>query len=314
MRVVIVGPGALGSVLGAALSRAGHDVVLLGRSSPHLEAIRSDGLCLQRLDGTVERMALPACDDPAVVADADIAIILVKSGDTAAATRVIRRHVRDGQTVLTLQNGMGNAERIRAELGHGPRILAGVTSQAAMRTGPGTVVHTGAGPTIIGAPNGENAQAAAEVAAMFSAADLPAVAVPDIERWIWQKVAVNAAINGLTALGGFANGAIVAAPDLLDAAEVIAEEAAAVARAHGFELGGMRRAVTETAMATAANRSSMLQDLEAGRPTEVDAIHGSILAAGEEAGIATPATAVVAALIRTKERTGSGMETERNNG
>ena len=312
MRVVIVGPGALGGVLGAAFLRAGHDVVLLGRSSPHLHAIQVEGLRLQTLDGTVERIALTASDDPAVVADADVAIILVKSGDTAAAVDAICPYVRDGQTILTLQNGMGNAERVRAELGDAPRILAGVTSQAAMRTGPGSVVHTGAGPTIVGALDSECASAAAEVAAMFSAADLSAAAVPDIERWIWHKVAVNAAINGMTALGGFPNGAIAANPDLLDAAEVIAEEAASVARARGFELGTMRRAVAEIATTTAANRSSMLQDLEAGRPTEVDAIHGAILLAGAESGIATPAITVVAALVRAKERARS--ETERCDG
>ena len=313
MRLVIVGPGALGGVLGAAFFGAGHDVVLLGRPSSHLTAIQEEGLHLRTLDGAVERIALPASDDPAKVADAEVAIVLVKAGDTVAAMRAIGPHVRAGQTILTLQNGLGNAERIRAELGNGPRIVAGVTSQAAMRTGPGSVVHTGAGPTIVGALNSEDAPVAADGAANFSAAGLPAAAVPDIERWIWHKVSVNAAINGLTALGGFANGAIVANPDLLDAAEVIAEAAAAVARARGVELGNMRRAVTETATATAANRSSMLQDLEAGRPTEVDAIHGAILAAGEATGIATPAIAVIAALIRAKERIGSRMETERSN-
>ena len=90
---------------------------------------------------------------------------------------------------------------------------------------------------------------------------------------------------------------------LLDAAEVIAEEVARVARGRGIELGGMRRAILDTAVATASNRSSMLQDLEARRPTEVDAIHGAVLAAGEETGIATPATQVIAALIRAKETT-----------
>jgi 2-dehydropantoate 2-reductase len=136
---------------------------------------------------------------------------------------------------------------------------------------------------------------------------LPAVSVPDIGTWIWRKLAVNAAINGLTSLGGFENGMIASNASLLDAAEVIAEEVASVARARGIELGGMRQVILETAVATANNRSSMLQDLEARRLTEVDAIHGAVLDAGKETGIATPATQVIAALIRAKEKTVSKL-------
>jgi 2-dehydropantoate 2-reductase len=90
---------------------------------------------------------------------------------------------------------------------------------------------------------------------------------------------------------------------LLDAAEIIGEEAASVARASGFELGGIRRAIAETATATAANRSSMLQDILAGRPTEVEAIHEAIVAAGNAVGVATPANQVLAAAIRAKAHT-----------
>lgn len=303
MRFVIVGPGALGSVFAAALVRGGHEVTLLGRSSPHLVALKEGGLRLTDRDGTTEVLALPVSDDAAVVAGADTIIVLVKAGDTAAAMQAIKPHIRPGQTVLTLQNGLHNAERIVGVLGAEVRVLAGVTSQAGTRTGPGAVVHAGTGPTLIGAVRERETAAAVELAAMFSAAGLPAAAVPDIERAIWQKVAVNAAINGITALGGFPNGAIADDPDLLDAAEIIAEEVASVARGKGIEIGGMRRILHDTAEATAGNRSSMLQDVEAGRLTEVGAIHGAILAEGGVTGIATPAIQVIAALIGAKEQT-----------
>jgi 2-dehydropantoate 2-reductase len=220
----------------------------------------------------------------------------------------IRPYVRADQIILTLQNGVGNAEKIRSALGTGPRVLVGVTSQAATRLGPGSVRHAGEGPTLIGVLDKRDSTAAAELAGVFAQAGLPAVSVPDIEHWIWRKLAINAAINGLTALGGRENGMIASDASLLDAAEVIAEEVASVARARGIELGGMRRAIFETAVATANNRSSMLQDLEARRPTEVDAIHGAVLAAGEETGIATPATQVIAALIRAKEKPVATLE------
>lgn len=308
MRFVIVGPGALGSVIAARLVHSGHDVSLLGRPSPHLDAILARGLRLETRSGATEQLALPATDDPAVVSAADVVIVLVKSGETATAMRAIRRHLRDDHTLLTLQNGLGNAERIRAEIGPGPRLLVGVTSQAAMRLAPGSVAHTGEGPTFIGFLDENDAAIASKIARLLAAAGLPAVVVPDIARYIWQKLAVNAAINGLTALAGVPNGLVATDAGLCDAAEIIAEEVASVARERGFELGGMRRAIVDTALATAHNRSSMLQDLDAGRTTEVEAIHGAVVAAGQAAGIATPATQALAALIRVREREKSKVE------
>jgi 2-dehydropantoate 2-reductase len=308
MRFVIVGPGALGSVIGAILARRGHYVTLLGRQSPNLQTLREHGLRLEAPDGSSDRVTITATHDPAVVRHAETVIVLVKAGDTVPAMVAIRPYVRADQTILTLQNGIGSAEKIRSALGTGPRVLVGVTSQAATRLGPGSVRHTGEGPTLIGVLDQRDSTAAAELAKVFAQAGVPAASVPDIEHWIWRKLAINAAINGLTALGGFDNGTIAADASLLDAAEVIAEEVARVARARGIELGGMRRTIFETAVATANNRSSMLQDLDAQRPTEVDAIHGAVLDAGEETGIATPATQVIAALIRAREKNVATME------
>lgn len=308
MRFVIVGPGALGSVFGAHLARGDHEVTLLGRPSPHLQAIRENGLRLETSDGGIQQVAIAATEDPAIAGPAKTIIVLVKTGDTSSAMHTIAPYVHGGQTVLTLQNGIGNGEHIRAALGEAPRILPGVTSQAAIRVGPGAVSHTGEGPTIIGFIEQQDAPAARKLAETFTAAGLPSAAVPDIERWIWHKVAVNAAINGLTALGGFPNGTIARYSIMLDAAETIAEEAATVARAQGIELGGMRRAVLEIASATAKNRSSMLQDLDARRSTEIATIHEAIMAAGERTGVATPTIQLVSALIRAKEREFAALE------
>jgi 2-dehydropantoate 2-reductase len=302
MRLVIVGPGALGSLIGATLARRGHEVTLLGRRSPHLQALIDQGLRLESRDGTSEQLAIAATDDAGVVSSVETILVLVKTVDTVAAMEAIRPYIRPDHVVLTLQNGLGNVEKIQSTLGTGPRILPGVTSQAATRVGPGSIKHAGEGPTLIGYVDEGEAGDAAELARVFSDAGLPAAPVPNIDHWIWRKLAVNAAINGLTALGGFLNGTIASDEALLDAAETIAEEVASVARGTGIELGGMRRVVLETAVATADNQSSMLQDLDARRPTEVHAIHGAVLAAGAAVGVATPATQVVAALIRAKEK------------
>jgi 2-dehydropantoate 2-reductase len=314
MRIVIVGPGALGTIFAAALGHAGHDVTLLGRSSPWLQAIQADGLQLQARDGTVERLSTVLTSDPSIARTADAAIVLVKTTATQSAVSAIKPYLAPDVPILTLQNGLGNCRVIREVLEREGRVLPGITTQAGRRVAPNLVVHTGEGPTLIGYDYPGDAGAAADLAQAMSEAGIPAAVVHDIERWIWQKAAINAAINGLTALGGFPNGDIAAQDELLDAAETIAEEAAAVARALGIELGGMRSAVRETATATAANHSSMLQDLEAGRKTEVDAIHGAIVEAGAKVGVATPTIGLVAALIRAETQRVDSTTEERFGG
>ncbi|MFN8592973.1 MAG: 2-dehydropantoate 2-reductase [Thermomicrobiales bacterium] len=303
MRVVIVGPGALGSLLAATFHRHGHEVALLGRVGSGHEPSSIRMLRIERTDGALEQLPMSIDRDPSVVSSADLVIMLVKSGDTSAAAAAITPWVSSGQPILTLQNGLGNAERIRKEVGPHPIILRGVTSLAATRLAPGHVRHTGSGPTLIGYSSATESTLAQEIVALFTSSGLPAAAVADIDGWIWRKLAINAAINGLTALAGVPNGTIASDAAMLDAAEIIAEEVAAVARANGWEIGNTREMVAETARATAANRSSMLQDLDFGRPTEVDAIHGAVITAAASAGIAVPATTIVTSLIRMRERT-----------
>jgi 2-dehydropantoate 2-reductase len=247
---------------------------------------------------------VPATTDPAPVAAADLVVLLVKAWATAEAVASVRPYLREEAAVLTLQNGLGNGAALRAALGPEPRpeVLVGVTSQAALRVAPGVVRHTGSGPTLVGREGGGVDARATAAAAAFTAAGLAAAAVPDIDRWVWRKLAVNAAINGLTALAGVPNGEIAADPDLRAAGVALAREVEAVARAHGLELGDVAAAVAEVATATAGNRSSMLRDLETGGRTEVDAIHCAVVAAGDAVGIDTPGNRTVAALVRARER------------
>ena len=202
--------------------------------------------------------------------------------------------------MLTLQNGLGNQEAIQQAL-PGHEVLPGVTSQGAVRTGPGAVRHTGAGPTVIGWPSGAIDDRVTQIAGQFKTAGIATAAVGDIERWVWRKLAVNAAINGPTALAAVPNGAIATDPRLRAAADILAGEVAAVARARGLSLDRIEELVAEIAQATATNRSSMWQDLAAGRRTEVAAIYDAVIAVGEQAGIATPANRVLSALIHARE-------------
>lgn len=301
-RIAIVGAGALGSLIGGRLARAGEPVVLLNRPSAHLDRIEAEGLSLIGPGGACERISVPVSSDPASIADCPLILVTVKTWATGAALRPLRDWLAPATWVVTLQNGLGNDERLRAALGDRPELGVGVTSLGAVRVAPGVVREGGIGPTLFGVPGQPPPAILHALAARFAAADMPAAAISGIELAVWRKLAVNAAINGLTALAGVPNGAIVADPDLNAAAVVIAREVEAVARAEGHEPGDVERAVREVAEATATNRSSMRQDLEAGGPTEVDAIHGAIVARAARHGLTVPVNQTVAAIIRARPR------------
>lgn len=288
--------------MAARLTEAGADVALLGRPSAHLAAIRQQGVRLEELDGTTRTVAIPATDDATVARGADLLVLVVKSWATAEALASIRDELPADATVLTLQNGLGNAHAIGQAVGEGPRILTGVTTQAALRERPGFVRHTGAGLTAIGREGSQGDARAGEVAALLSGCGWPAQAVVDVDRWVWRKLAINAAINPLTALAGVPNRAIADDPDLAAAAAGLAQEVAAVAAAAGYDLGDIAGAVMDVARATGANRSSMLCDLTDGVPTEIDAINGAVVAEAVARGMSAPANGVALALVRARER------------
>ena len=293
----------MGSLFAARLALAGEDVTLVSRPSPHLEIIQQAGLTLVENDGSRQAVPIPATRDPIGVSGADLVILLVKAWATAEAISAIRPYLSAATVIHTLQNGLGNQQAIRDALGDGaPQpILVGVTSQAALRETPGVVHHAGTGPTRIGGGREPSETMRRAVARLLTAAGIPTDDVTNIEWWIWQKVAINVAINGLTALMGEANGALLRDDELRLAARTLANEVAAVAASQGFDLGEIALAVEEVVAATAANRSSMLRDLETGSRTEVEAIHFAVLDVAAVAGVDVPATRVVSALLKHRE-------------
>jgi 2-dehydropantoate 2-reductase len=302
----------LGTVFGVALQRAEHDVVFLGRSGNESRAsVATDvGYVISR-DGTAEQVGIDVTRDPSFVADADLVIVLVKTPDTVEAMERVAPFLSPDTPVVTLQNGLRAAERIRAVLGRDQCVIPGHTSQAATRTENHEVVHTGTGLTQIGFGDDRDRLAAEWISAIFTEAGIPTSVVDSIEHEIWQKVAVNAAINGVTALCGVANGAVVDNPALRGVALEVANETMIVAATKGFNLSSVEEAVIATATATAENRSSMLQDIDAGRPTEADAIYGEIQRAAQETGVATPRIDALLALIDARSREAETKERSR---
>ncbi|MFB6227093.1 MAG: ketopantoate reductase family protein, partial [Halobacteriales archaeon] len=269
-----------------------HRVTLLGRD-PHVRAVREDGL---RITGEVDlTVSLEAATEIDSTSEPDLAVVTVKSFDTAGAARTLAR--AHAGAVLSLQNGMGNEASLADHLDC--PVLAGTTTCGARLHEPGVVACTGIGDVTVG-PHADAPLAPAERAGTaFRSAGIEADVVADPRPHLWEKLAVNAGINPVTALARIRNGTLVDGPPRGVAMEA-ATETAAVARDHGISLSGddARAAVLEVAEATARNRSSMLVDVAAGRRTEIDAINGFVLDRAERA---VPVNETLAGLIRAWE-------------
>lgn len=303
MRVVVQGAGSLGSLVGGLLASAGEDVTLLGRSGEHLDRIEAEGLVVEHPDGAEATTRPETATDPAVVADADLVVVLVKSYDTADAAAELAGHL-DGGDVLTLQNGLGNAEAL-AEHVPAETVLAGTTTQGAVLEGAGVVRHAGGGETTVGRYFGTNDAVADRVAATFSAAGLATTVTDDPERAVWAKVLVNAGINAATALARVPNGALVETASGERLVERAVEEGERVAAAAGVEVpDDVVERTREVARQTASNHSSMRQDLERGSRTEVESLHDALAERAREHGVDAPVLRTLADLVRLAERGG----------
>jgi 2-dehydropantoate 2-reductase len=269
MDIVVFGAGSLGSLVGGLLARE-HDVTLVGRD-PHVETVRTDGL---RISGLIDETVSPdaATTTPGV---AELAVVTVKSFDTGTAAAELAETRLDA--ALSVQNGMGNEATMAGALAC--PVLAGTCTYGARMVKPGHVECTGVGEITLGDPGGGRSTAAVSVGEAFDAAGLEATVAEDMPRRLWEKLAVNCGINATTALARVQNGALVAGT-AGETARVAAREVGQVARDHGVSLTATEAtaAVAEVAQATAANTSSMAQDVQAQKRTEIDAINGYVVA------------------------------------
>ena len=290
MDIVVVGAGSLGSLVGGLLARA-HDVTLVGRD-PHVGTVSEDGLSVV---GTEQFRVHPGAQTT-VPRRADLALVTVKAYDTAAVGADLADCALDA--CLSLQNGMGNEERLAAELDC--PVLAGTCSYGARLREPGTVAFTGRGEVVLGDRNGGRSAVADDVGTAFRAAGIETTVATDMPTRLWEKLAVNAGINAVTALARVENGALADSPADAIAADA-ARETAAVAREQDSDLSDERAVslVERVVRDTAANHSSMYQDVSAGQQTEIDAINGYV---ADTATVPVPVNETLAALVRTWER------------
>ncbi len=285
----ILGAGAIGTLFAAELARAGAAVRLLLRDDDGVETLRRRGGLGVERDGVhsviaVDALTLSQLDGPVTTL-----LVCTKAPQTVAAVAPLADRLSDATDIVLLQNGMGVRDELRAA--H-PRLtfLQGLITEGAFLRERFDVVHAARGDTVVGGFDADSQQRAERFAARWPVTALPLRAVPDIVRRQWLKLAANCVVNPLTALHRCRNGELLALPGIDATVRALCDELATVAAADGTPLDSaeLQRNVFAVIRTTAANRSSMLQDVEAGRATEIDCINGYIVRRGEHHGIDCP--------------------------
>lgn len=300
MRILVMGAGAIGSMVGARLADE-HEVTLVGRRA-HVRAIDAQGL---EITGHTQRTVdVDARTDAGEMAPVDVVFLTVKAYQTAAALEDASAAIGPETFVVTLQNGLGNVEGIARRVGES-RTIGGTTSHGCIFHGPGRVEHTGVGDTVIGPVDPPDLPVHHQLAEALSDVGITTEVVEEIHPQLWAKVAVNAAINPLTAITGLPNGALLEMSRLEALAKRTATEVEQVAHSEGIDVedGVWADRAQRVAKRTAHNRSSMLQDVERGRRTEIDAICGRVAELAERHGVSAPCNETLHALVKGIEAT-----------
>jgi 2-dehydropantoate 2-reductase len=293
MKVAVMGAGAVGCFFGALLAKAGHEVVLIGRPA-HVDAIRSDGLLLELATGQ-ERIKLSASTSAASVAGAGLVLVCVKSGDTEEVGWQMAPHLAEHAMIVSLQNGVGNAQRLTAQLGR--HVFPAAVYVAADMAGAGHVRHHGRGELVIGTgPRGE------ELAALLRAAGIPTDLSDEVESVLWTKLVLNCAYNALSAITRQPYGALVAVDGTETLIRNVLKECEAVATACGIKLpAGQAESVLAAAHSMASQMSSTAQDLIRGRATEIDYLNGYVVRLGEEHAVPAPVNQALTVIVKILE-------------
>jgi 2-dehydropantoate 2-reductase len=303
MKVAVLGPGALGCLMAALFWEAGAQVSLADYRPERVALLRQRGIQVHTLEEGPRVVRVPIGLATAL-GSCDLTIMAVKAYQTEAAARALPALMSQGGLALTLQNGLGNLEVMARIAGPG-RLLAGVGLLGVTRQDEGRVIYAGRGAIYIGVPAGSQVTGA-EVAAvvdLFRQAGLECQAREDIEAVLWEKLVVNVGINPLTALLRVPNGALLQLPPAWEVAVAAAAEAQAVAQAAGLTLSGDPAArLAQVCTATAANRSSMLQDILAGKQTEIEALNAQVATRGRALGVPTPVNDLLTRLLRAAEQ------------
>jgi 2-dehydropantoate 2-reductase len=302
VKTVIMGAGAMGSLFGGLLALPKEEVWLVDIRQEQIDAIRSAGLTLEER-GKAQTIRVNATSDVTSVGKADLVIFFVKTYHTEKAAFDAIVLQKEDTLFLTLQNGLGNEEAICKQLDR-RNVMLGVTNHGATLLGPGHIRHAGWGKTYIGELDGEVTDRVKQIALVFNQAGIETEVTSSIRDLVWDKLFINIGINALTALTGLKNGQLLDHPETLRLVEALVSEAVEVARKKGiFIKENPLEKVKAVAEATRQNRSSMGQDFDYKRRTEIDAINGAVVGEAEQLGISVPYNRMITDLIKVIEKT-----------
>jgi 2-dehydropantoate 2-reductase len=304
MKIAIIGVGAMGSVYAGLLAdKGGHDVWAIDTWQDHVKAIRETGLRVEGASGD-RTVKMNATSNPADVTNADLVIIATKDDGVAGAAKAALAVAKPDAPILTIQNGLGSADKV-AEIVGSKRILMGVVGGfGASMKAPGHAHHNGMEFLRLGEMDGGLTPRLETVKQAWEAGGFKVLAFDDIHKMVWEKLICNCTYSGPCALTGLRVGEVQASPSAWSIAAACANEAYLVANAKGIKLDfdDPVRYVRDFGQKIPNARPSMLLDHMAKRCSEVDAINGAIPPAARTVGLAAPYNEVVAGLVRAKER------------
>jgi 2-dehydropantoate 2-reductase len=301
-RIVVLGAGAVGCFFGGVLARAGKDVLLIARDN-HVQAIKKNGLFME-CQTFQEHVTIEASSRIEDIADADLILCCVKSPDTERAIREIKALIKSDTLILSLQNGVDNAERISQVVPN--KVISAVVYVAAGMGGDGHVKHFGRGELIIGVANQAESISSElqEICEIFLSANIPCAVSNNIQRELWLKFLVNCSYNGISAIGQITYGEMAQQENTWQLINDLTTEFLLVAHHENIDISEdeAQRVNEQIAKTMAGQRSSTAQDLLRHKPTEIDYLNGLIVRKAKEHGLKVPNHQAIYTLVKMIEQ------------
>ena len=302
MKIAVVGPGALGCLVAGFLAhRTKEEVWLIDEKADRAKKIADNGIKIEGISGNLS-VKVNVASDAKEAGTCDLAIICVKSYSTEEACKEIKAIVSENTSVLTLQNGIGNAQILNDYFGS-ERVIAGITNHGSTLLEVGHVRHAGKGDTIIGKADKKLSKPLKDIAGILTRAGFETKVSKDIDSVIWSKLIINVGINALTAITRLNNGRLTEYSGTRELLRSAVQEAVKIVKRKRIKLAydDPIQKGESACKATATNVSSMLQDVLNQKRTEIDFINGAIIRQGKSLGIPTPVNEALTNLVKTLE-------------
>ena len=311
MKIMVVGAGAMGGSFAGLLAIAGHEVRIIDTDNAHVQAINRDGLLVEGVLG-VHRVQVHATTESEDGEVADAVIMFCDTNNTKEASRTVAKLTGNHGFAITFQNGIGNVESLVDAVGPA-RTLAGSSMCSAANLGPGHVSLTHMGKTSLGELDGNATPRSQKLAKALSDAGFKVEVSDQIMGQVWQKFLVNCAVNAIAATTGLRSGEIPRISELTEFQDEIIKEALQVIDGKGIRLPNPDvMSELKKNLPKRFNRPSMLQHVDSGRKTEIDAINGALIREANELGIATPYNQSLVALLKGREQSQIRLRNEPN--